>query len=145
MDKDKTFELTATDLQNIIGEAMKGVAGAVQQPQSNVVQDIALANQMDQRRVQNSLRFNQRLLKEELVLVSLPVSLADYFGDSVTVSVNGNTIKIPIDGNSYRISKPHNQQLQKKIMYNNVQLSRVRKTNNRAFGNVRGDIGMVPK
>lgn len=145
MDKDKTFELTATDLQNIIGEAMKGVAGVMPQPQSNVVQDIALANQMDQRRVQNSLRFNQRLLKEELVLVSLPVSLADYFGDSVTVSVNGNTIKIPIDGNSYRISKPHNQQLQKKIMYNNVQLSRVRKTNNRAFGNVRGDIGMVAK
>lgn len=145
MAENKTYTLTEKDLDGIISAAVKAVSVSQnkEQPKQNV-NDIALANQADQARLQASLRFNKELVKSELIPINLPVSLSDYFGDSVTISVNGNTIKVPVDGMTYYISKPHYQQLQKKIMHNNVQLSRNKKTrNNSVFGTIQGDIGMV--
>jgi|SRR5690554_1262760 len=144
-----TITLTEEQLQNIIKTSIESMAQvtansiAKTQPQ-DVAESRVTATRMDQARLRQSMEFNQRLLKSERIPVALPVSLSEYFGDSVTVSVNGNTIKIPVDGNTYHITKAHNQQLQKKIMYNNKQLSRIRNTkSNAVFGNSRGDIGFV--
>ena len=43
------------------------------------------------------------------------MSIDNILGKTVTVSVNGNTVKIPVDGKFYDVSEAHNHQLQKKL------------------------------
>ena len=141
--QNKTISLSPEDLQNIIKTSMEAIAQS-QNNRSVPQQDytnLATANAKDQQRLQDSLEFNRRLTKGKRVPITLPVSLSEYFGSSVTVSVNGNTVKVPVDGNTYYVSEPLANLIHKKINYNNKQLRRVKRmNNNRLFGDVTGDI-----
>lgn len=117
--KELNITLSQDQLESLVGTAVSAAIGAVpQMNQGNQDRfDGTMASTVDTARAMRAVDFNKKLSqnKKDMVKVRIELIYREYIGKSVTVSVNGNTIKIPVDGQFYMISKAHNHQLQKKL------------------------------
>lgn len=104
--------LSQQQLEGIVGSAVKSALGTT----SKAEFDGTLASRVDTNRALRASKFNRDLASgKNMVRVQIPIVYRQYIGKTVTVSVNGNTVKIPVDGKFYDVSEAHNHQLQKKL------------------------------
>ena len=125
-------------------EALLGKVGQPTQPAPRQQFDGMMASNVDQKRLMRSNEFNRKLVNsKDMVTISIPAVYSEYIGDSVTVSVNGNTVKCPVNDSVFSISKAHNHQLQKKLRHINVVSLRNKQQAPLSLGNSNGDWGLV--
>lgn len=115
MDK-KEITLSPELLEGVVASAVTAALGATASQNKRSEFDGTMTSRTDTDRALRSVKFNKKLVEEkDMIRVSIPLVYREYVGSNVTVSVNGNTIKVPVDNRAYMISKAHNHQLQKKL------------------------------
>ena len=138
MEDIKNVTLTTEQFAELLGRV-----GKPTQPAPRQQFDGAMVSRVDQERMLRSNEFNKRLVnKEDMVEVRIPSIYSEYVGTSITISVNGNTVKCPVNDQPFMISKAHNHQLQKKLRHINIVNNRNKQSAPKEYGTT-GDWGMV--
>ncbi len=146
---EKTFTLSSADLQSMVAAAVKGALES-QPKQANQAPAVdgsqltlALQNRINQR-LQSAAFFDQQMFsskeRKEIVIDEV---YAEYVGNFVTCTINGNTVKVPVDGQSYLVHPAHYRAIRERL--NNVSKQRKRNANttNEFGGTDTGDFQQI--
>lgn len=140
MSEGKNITLTDDQFAELLGKVGQSARPT---PQTNRMFDGSMASKVDQDRIIRANEFNRKLVQtKDMVQVSIPSIYSEYIGHTVTVTVNGNTVKCPVNDEPFMISKAHNHQLQKKLRHINTVKNRSNQQAPTNMGTV-GDWGMV--
>lgn len=155
-DKPKTLESEATvtmtpaELQAIIKGAVEGVvknmpqmASPAQIKQTSTELSNVLATRVNER-IKRGGAFFQKLVadKKNRKLIQIDSIYREYVGSAVTVTINGSTIKVPVDGKPYYVHSAHYAAIKEKLHH--VSELRARNANNEdMFGDTPGDYQAV--
>lgn len=135
----KTYSLSADDLTAMVAAAVKGALES--QPKQAKSESAYDPNRLNMRlqseinkRLQASARFNQQLFtskeKREIVIDEI---YAEYVSNFITSTINGNTVKVPVDGQPYLVHPAHYRAIRERL--NHVSRQRKRNANvTNAFG-----------
>jgi hypothetical protein len=145
---EKVFTLTAEDLEKVVSAAVQGaLAGQPKQtggPKDPDGQQLSmrLQNQVNTR-LKEAAKFNQQLYnskqRREIVIDEI---YAEYAGKHITSTINGNTIKVPVDGQPYLVHPAHYRAIRERLSHISKQRKRNANTND-LFGNDVGDFEKV--
>lgn len=145
--QEKTITFTPEQLNELIagavGAAVKAAPGAVQPAKVAEVQS-NIANQVTRRinkRVQEGQKFYSLLASSKLrVRISIPKIYQEHIGQSLTVTINGSTVKVPVDGKNYFMHPAHAAIVNEKLRYVSENIARSNR-NVDLFGDDSGDFG----
>lgn len=143
-----TITLTPADLQNIISESLKAALGQSAVP-AQTKQEIQtnMGNSLTARineRVKNGERFFEHLAdpngpRRRIIIDQI---YQEFVGKTITATVNGSSVKVPVDGRPHLVHPAHYQAIKAKLNY----ISRTRERANEGpdmFGNDIGDYQSV--
>lgn len=72
-------------------------------------------NYVDGRSLMEAQEVAQEFRSEPKLPISIPKAMGDYFGQTLTVTVNGVRVSIPCDGKTYFINKTHWEHAKERI------------------------------
>lgn len=70
---------------------------------------------VDGRNLMEAQQIAQEFRKEQKFPIAIPRAMADFFGQTLTVTVNGARVSIPCDGKTYYINKTHWEHAKERI------------------------------
>lgn len=147
-----TVTMTPAELQAIIAGAvegvvknMPGVATPAQIKQTSAELSTVLASRVNAR-IRQGGKFFQGLVadKHNRRLIQLDSIYREYVGSAVTVTINGSTIKVPVDGKPYYVHPAHYAAIKEKL-YHISELRARNAGNETLFGSEPGDFGQLNK
>lgn len=147
-----TVTMNAAELQAIIAGAVKGALETMPQmatPAQVKETQTALSNVLATRinaRIKRGGRFFQKLVADKYNrrLIQIDSIYREYVGSAVTVTINGSTIKVPVDGKPYYVHPAHYAAIKEKLYHISELRARSAK-NEELFGDGPGDFGAVNK
>ena len=147
-----TVTMTPAELQAIIKGAVEGVvknmpgmATPAQIKQTSTELSNVLATRVNDR-IQRGGKFFQKLVadKKNRRLIQIDSIYREYVGSAVTVTINGSTIKVPVDGKPYYVHSAHYAAIREKLQH--ISELRARTAQSEAiFGAEAGDYEAVSK
>lgn len=143
----RTFTFSKDELNELIAGAVTAAVGA--KPGTSKRSDdenSKLANSLTRKineRVMEGQKFYALLASSKLrTRVEIPKIYEAYIGKTLTVTINGSTVKVPVDGQQYYMHPAHAAIVKEKLRYISENISR-NKVNNELFGDEPGDYGKV--
>lgn len=146
---EKTFTLSADDLQNMVAAAVKG---ALESQPKQVAQapgvdgnqlTLALTNRINER-LKAASYFDRDLhnskTRRELIIDEVYV---EYVGNFITSTINGNTVKVPVDGQPYLVHPAHYRAIRERLNHVSKQRKRNANTTNEFGGQDTGDFEKI--
>ncbi len=132
-------------IKSAVGAAVGAAPGANAPKQTNNAQvQSNIANQVTRRinaRVLEGQKFYALLASSKLrVRISIPKIYQEHIGKSLTVTINGSTVKVPVDGRNYFMHPAHAAIVNEKLRYISENISRSNR-NVDMFGEGAGDYG----
>ncbi len=147
-----TVTMTPVELQALIKGAVEGVvknmpsmATPDQIKQTTADLSNVLATRVNER-IRRGGKFFQKLVadKKNRKLVQIDSIYREYVGSAVTVTINGSTIKVPVDGKPYYVHSAHYAAIKEKLHH--ISELRARNAQNETmFGTDSGDYEAVTK
>ena len=137
----ETLTLSKKDLKEIISTVLEA-ANAAPAPAKTTVADTSL-NQEINRRIKEGDIYNSRLAKDtRRERITIDKLYVPYTGTSVTSSINGSVIKVPVDGKPYEVHPAHYAAIRGYLTYISDQIER-NSGNDDFLGIAEGDVGKI--
>jgi hypothetical protein len=146
--------LTPEQLSDIVKQAVAGALSAQPQaPSGPTKAQIVQATQTTltqkvNKRLQEGQRFSAALADPNGPRVTIIIDeiYQEYVGSAITATVNGNTIKVPVDGKPYPVHPAHFAVIKEKLHYVSKQRARNKGQEDvLGFAGEEGDFGQVTK
>lgn len=143
--------LTPEQLKDIVQGAIEGALKNQPQVTQEVKRDVKAEVQTTLTQAVNARiiagnRFSAALAnpKGPRVTITIDEIYKEYLGSAVTATVNGNTIKVPVDGKPHKVHPAHYAAIKERLHYVSTQRARNARSDNQ-FGDAIGDFGQVSR
>ena len=144
-----SITMTATQLKEFMAEAFQAAMGQTQSVPQAAKQEIeanmqtTLATRINERNTRGK-RFDEFLAdpngpRKRIVIDRI---YREFTGSEITATVNGNTVKVPVDGKAHLVHPAHYAAIKAKLMYLSETRDRAGDTND-LFGDDVGDYQKV--
>lgn len=133
-------------IQQAISEGIKGGQNNAQAATPVVKNEVntTLTKKFNKRMNEGHRFFNVLANDKDMEIIEIPKMYKEYLGSAVTSTINGSSVKVPVDGKRYWVSKPHYAAIRGKLKYLDDMADKSSRSTE-LFGNAEGDYQRVRK